>query len=270
MHCNKPCILGAWALQDRALLEGPADGFDVYTDFKDNEGFPTCNPGCSRDSHQDGDYSGCPGSTDRRFLQFVLLDPVSFGDNNRGAATSFGAFISLYGWKTIGSQGKDWPMLVHELGHASGSPDFLIDGTRPTNRTICSILWILKNAPEKFVMMPGSGGFDTPPKLTEMEGWLIRHWWSRWSHHHGWQNDNVTWPALSHCDKLEADVAASQSDPTLDKIFKTVEHGAVTTAWAATAKALEGQGGKYRVLSNRKRTWFFCRNLGFWARRMGL
>ncbi|KAF5010032.1 hypothetical protein FDECE_3786 [Fusarium decemcellulare] len=43
----------------------------------------------------------------------------------------------------------------------------------------------------------------------------------------------------------EAEVAASQSDPSLAKIFKTVEQGAATTVWAATAKALEGQGGKY-------------------------
>ncbi|UPK93681.1 hypothetical protein LCI18_004616 [Fusarium solani-melongenae] len=43
----------------------------------------------------------------------------------------------------------------------------------------------------------------------------------------------------------ESEVAASQSDPTLAKIFKTVEQGAATTVWAATANALEGQGGKY-------------------------
>ncbi|KAF5618685.1 oxidoreductase [Fusarium sp. NRRL 52700] len=43
----------------------------------------------------------------------------------------------------------------------------------------------------------------------------------------------------------EAEVAASQSDPALAKIFRTVEQGASTTVWAATSKALEGQGGKY-------------------------
>ncbi|KAI3579659.1 short-chain dehydrogenase/reductase-like protein [Fusarium oxysporum f. sp. albedinis] len=43
----------------------------------------------------------------------------------------------------------------------------------------------------------------------------------------------------------EAEVAASQSDPTLAKIFKTVEQGASATVWATTSKALEGQGGKY-------------------------
>jgi NAD(P)-dependent dehydrogenase (short-subunit alcohol dehydrogenase family) len=43
----------------------------------------------------------------------------------------------------------------------------------------------------------------------------------------------------------EADAAASQSDPTLAKLFKTVGQGAATTVWAATAGALEGNGGKY-------------------------
>ncbi|KAH7324467.1 hypothetical protein B0I35DRAFT_449423 [Stachybotrys elegans] len=43
----------------------------------------------------------------------------------------------------------------------------------------------------------------------------------------------------------EAEVAASASDPALGRIFKTLEQGAATTVWGATAAALEGQGGKY-------------------------
>lgn len=43
----------------------------------------------------------------------------------------------------------------------------------------------------------------------------------------------------------EEEIASSQSDPVLAKHFKTIEQGAATTVWAATAKALEGQGGKY-------------------------
>jgi NAD(P)-dependent dehydrogenase (short-subunit alcohol dehydrogenase family) len=35
------------------------------------------------------------------------------------------------------------------------------------------------------------------------------------------------------------------SDPTVKNVTKSVEQGAATTVWAATAKALEGQGGKY-------------------------
>ncbi|KAH6999311.1 hypothetical protein EDB80DRAFT_724567 [Ilyonectria destructans] len=41
------------------------------------------------------------------------------------------------------------------------------------------------------------------------------------------------------------DVAASQSDPALGKIFKTPQQGAATSVWGAVAKSLEGKGGKY-------------------------
>jgi hypothetical protein len=34
-------------------------------------------------------------------------------------------------------------------------------------------------------------------------------------------------------------------DPSLTKISKNAEQGAATSVWAATASALEGQGGKY-------------------------
>jgi hypothetical protein len=104
----------AWAANDTTLIEGPTDAFDVYTGFHDTDGLPTCNPGCSRELHQDGDYSGCPGGADRRFHQYLVLSPL-WGDYNMGAAASYGVDLSLFGWKTIGSQGKPWPMPVHEF-----------------------------------------------------------------------------------------------------------------------------------------------------------
>lgn len=104
-----------WAVKDKALLPGPTDHLDVYTDFVDDEGFPTCDPGCSRDEHPDGDYSGCPGGADRRFHQFLLFDPISFGDFNMGAATGYGIYISLFGWENVGRVKEHWPMLVHEM-----------------------------------------------------------------------------------------------------------------------------------------------------------
>lgn len=57
-----------------------------------------------------------------------------------------------------------------------------------------------ENAPAKFVMNPGSGGADMPEKLTDMEGYMLRHWWSRFSRLRGWQSDNVTWPSPLECD----------------------------------------------------------------------
>lgn len=45
------------------------------------------------------------------------------------------------------------------------------------------------------------------------------------------------------------------SDPVLKKLFKTPEQGAATTIWAATAKALEGKGGKYLEDCQISRAW---------------
>ncbi|CAH0033789.1 unnamed protein product [Clonostachys rhizophaga] len=86
-----------WAVGDRALIEGPTSGFEVHAGSKDDEGRPTCNPGCSRELHQDGDYSECPGGADNRFHQFILLNPA-WGEFNMGAASSFGVDLSLHGW----------------------------------------------------------------------------------------------------------------------------------------------------------------------------
>lgn len=65
------------------------------------------------------------------------------------------------------------------------------------------MLWLPENAPEKLVMMPGHGGFDMAPELTEMEGWALRHLWSRFSRVRGWQHDNTTWPEAPRCGEME-------------------------------------------------------------------
>jgi hypothetical protein len=43
----------------------------------------------------------------------------------------------------------------------------------------------------------------------------------------------------------EEDQKAIANDPALNQLMKSVEQGASSTVWAATAAALEGQGGKY-------------------------
>ena len=50
-------------------------------------------------------------------------------------------------------------------------------------------------------------------------------------------------------------VAGMGSDPNLEKILKTPQQGAATTVWAATAKALEGKGGKYLEECQISRPW---------------
>lgn len=43
----------------------------------------------------------------------------------------------------------------------------------------------------------------------------------------------------------EDQLSAMAANPALTKLLKSTEQGAATSVWAATAKALEGQGGKY-------------------------
>ena len=66
-----------------------------------------------------------------------------------------------------------------------------------------------------------------------------------WQGLHGWAvQPGPAGTALYRYMSEEA-VTAGASDPVLAKLFRTVEQGASTSIWAATANALEGQGGKY-------------------------
>jgi NAD(P)-dependent dehydrogenase (short-subunit alcohol dehydrogenase family) len=60
-----------------------------------------------------------------------------------------------------------------------------------------------------------------------------------WSVHPGGINTGL----LVHLS--EEDQKAIAYDPVLNQLMKSVEQGASSTVWAATAAALEGQGGKY-------------------------
>jgi hypothetical protein len=104
----------AWAVHNESFLEGSTDGFDVYTEYADDDGMPTCNPGCSRELHPDGDYSQCDGGADNRFHQFFLLDPVAYGNYSMASASGLGFFVSYWGWENVGSKEPDWPLLLHE------------------------------------------------------------------------------------------------------------------------------------------------------------
>lgn len=90
-----------------------AFGLSRYSDFTDEDGLPTCNPGCSRHEHPDGDYSQ-RGGAENRFHQFFLLDPISFGNMTMAAATGSGFYVGYTGWETVGSEVSDWPHLLHE------------------------------------------------------------------------------------------------------------------------------------------------------------
>ncbi|KAH7137774.1 hypothetical protein EDB81DRAFT_656221 [Dactylonectria macrodidyma] len=193
-----------WAARDRAQLQGSLDGLDVYTEYRDAAGNPDCNPACSVEDHLDGNFSDCPGGRDHRYHQFLFLN-TGWGELNMGSAIGKGVDISFHGWETIGSKMGDWPLLLHEMVQAiHGFLDYLdLQGKAPPNGSdpedVCDSLFLPPNHPDSFVVKPGNGGSLTPPRVTEMEGWMVRYWWSRISRLRGWQTDNATYPALPDC-----------------------------------------------------------------------
>ena len=102
-----------WAVANEALFQGSPHGFPVYTDFRDNDGNPTCDPGCSRLLHLEGDYSSCPLGAEYRFHHYLEINPA-WGAVDMGAAGGEGLEMSEYGWDNTGSKMGDWPVLVHE------------------------------------------------------------------------------------------------------------------------------------------------------------
>lgn len=103
----------AWAVANDSQLVGPRDDFHVYTEFQDEKGFPTCDPGCSRHLHPDGDYSGCGRGDENRYHQHFMISNA-WGDFSMGAASGEGFDLSEFGWETVGAQMGNWSILVHE------------------------------------------------------------------------------------------------------------------------------------------------------------
>ncbi|CEI66056.1 hypothetical protein FVEN_g4533 [Fusarium venenatum] len=185
----------AWAVANESQLVGNRDDFHVYTEFKDDNGVPTCDPGCSRHLNSDGDFSKCGRGKENRFQQYFLVDK-SWGEHNMGAAGGEGITISEYGWDTVGSQLGNWSILVHEVGHTFGLRDYVNDHSNETS--LCSILWLPPNLDEQMVMEPTDQGAHLT-KITRFEGWFVRYLWSRFSRLRGWQNDGTTYPPTPEC-----------------------------------------------------------------------
>ncbi|TVY65019.1 hypothetical protein Focb16_v015433 [Fusarium oxysporum f. sp. cubense] len=186
----------AWAVANDSQLVGHRDNFHVYTEFKDDDGLPTCDPGCSRHLHPDGDYSDCALGPDHRFHHYFMIDN-RWGDRDMGAAGGEGFSLSEYGWKNVGAKLGNWPILVHETGHTFGFRDYINDNTH--NTSICSLSWLPPNVTYQLVMEPTDQGAHLP-KVTRFEGWFIRYIWSRFSRERGWQKDDgTTFPPTTDC-----------------------------------------------------------------------
>lgn len=59
-------------------------------------------------------------------------------------------------------------------------------------------------------MKPGDGGAHVST-ITEMEGWMIRYWWTRVSRLRGWQSDNTIYPPLPDCPDEDSEIEKRSS-----------------------------------------------------------
>ncbi|MBE3042485.1 hypothetical protein IMZ48_07880 [Candidatus Bathyarchaeota archaeon] len=106
-----------WAVKDTALLEGPTDGIDVYTDT-DAEGIPQCAETCGRFFHQDGDYSGCEVGEDRHYDNSLWLTDGMEGGAGGDWGQRLGAELFM-----DSLDAENIHILLHEIGHTYGLDD---------------------------------------------------------------------------------------------------------------------------------------------------
>ncbi|KAI1080421.1 hypothetical protein F5B20DRAFT_540573 [Whalleya microplaca] len=146
-----------WAANDAALLEGDiADGVTVYTETKDVDGIPECDPACGRAFHYaDGDYSGCEGGDAARYDVSLWLSE-SLNGELAGFGGDWGQQLPTdYVLENLDTDNLH--ILLHEMGHTLALDDFY-DWT-PDGVT-------------NFIMKAGSA-FE----ITDFDAWMAKDWW---------------------------------------------------------------------------------------------
>ncbi|MCG5217554.1 cellulose-binding domain-containing protein [Streptosporangium sp. KLBMP 9127] len=150
-----PVRVVGWAVRDRSALEWRDDSVEVHVNAA-----AECALACSRFSHQDGDYSGCPGGAARHYDLSLWLTSGFPG----GAGGDWGQRLgSEY---LVGALAEeDIPVLQHEIGHTFGLDDF-------------------------YDWDPGVGGFlmkaGSAGRVTEFDRWMLRDWWRHLKSRYGY------------------------------------------------------------------------------------
>lgn len=146
-----------WAAADAALLQGEiGDGVTVYTDTRDVDGIPECDPACGRAIHYaDGDYSRCAGGGAARYDVSLWLSE-SLNGNLAGFGGDWGQQLPT-DYMLENLETENIHILLHEMGHTLALDDFY-DWT-PDGVT-------------NFVMNAGSA-FE----ITEFDAWMAKDWW---------------------------------------------------------------------------------------------
>ncbi|KAK7750533.1 hypothetical protein SLS62_007509 [Diatrype stigma] len=147
-----------WAATDATLLEGleAGEGVTVYTDTRDADGVPECDPACGRAIHYgDGDYSGCAGGSAARYDVSLWLS-ASLDGNLAGYGGDWGQELPT-DYMLDNLETDNIHILLHEMGHTLALDDFY-DWT-PDGVT-------------SFIMKAGSA-FE----VTDFDAWMARDWW---------------------------------------------------------------------------------------------
>lgn len=147
----------AWAVADRNVLLWDDNSWDgtVYVGYTE-EGAPHGPQDCNRFYHQDGNYPNC--TTDH--FDMALWCTQGFGG---GAGGDWGQRVSsTYILQNLNSENLH--ILLHEMGHSNGLPDFYVDEDFPPAST---------GGLPPCVMQAGAATYVTP-----WDGWMFRRVYS--------------------------------------------------------------------------------------------
>ncbi|EMR65466.1 putative cellulose-binding family ii protein [Eutypa lata UCREL1] len=158
-HAGVNVTVVGWAATGASLLlegDGTGDGVPVYTDTRDADGIPECDPACGRAVHYaDGDYSGCAGGVAARYDVSLWLSE-SLNGNLAGYGGDWGQQLPT-DYMLANAEADNIHILLHEMGHTLALDDFY-DWT--------------PDGVAGFIMDAGSA-----MEITEFDAWMARDWW---------------------------------------------------------------------------------------------
>lgn len=183
----------AWAVADRSVLlwnDNEWDGI-VYTGYTE-EGAPHGPQDCNRFYHQDGNYPNC--TTDH--FDMALWCTQGFSG---GAGGDWGQRVSST-YILQNTSAENVHILLHEMGHSNGLPDFYVAEDFPPAST---------GGLPPCVMQAGAASYVTP-----WDGWMLRRVYSELKANgdRGWTFDGGT------CDPTSITPYAQINDGSWEQI----------------------------------------------------
>lgn len=158
-HAGVNVTVVGWAATGASLLlegDGTGDGVPVYTDTRDADGIPECDPACGRAVHYaDGDYSGCAGGVAARYDVSLWLSE-SLNGNLAGYGGDWGQQLPT-DYMLASAEADNIHILLHEMDNTLALDDFY-DWT--------------PDGVAGFIMDAGSA-----MEITEFDAWMARDWW---------------------------------------------------------------------------------------------